>query len=563
MNTKICVLTALAACIGLLLTGFSAGLVESSVILSSSGVVQQTSTGTYSYIISVSGSNYQMTDGTTGQIVFQSTNSSQVFSNVVGNCSVGSSIDVETGVYTVSTMWLIQGVNGITVNFGGGAELVAGNSLNAPVLFINANCIVINGIVINGNAANQVAEISGDIFTSPNGIFIGGSNNEVNNALIYDCRQFGVDIWGTVHNGVINSKIYDCGWNGITIGEVNDYAINNEVYGCGDVGITTGGMGTQITGNYVHDMNGTSGYNNAHWGIGVEGGSNDLITQNTIQNCGTGIWNSGFNNCTISNNVITGGGRTTPQYGINLEAGSEYNSVTDNHVTGMYCNSTTYNGGIGIRLEGATFNFISGNILSQCGSIGIYLDSTSNNNTVSLNTASDQLAGNYFGSAYTGIGIDIAGSKNYISQNQAFDDRSGAARTQNYGIAMESGALNNILIGNNVYNNINHNIIDTNVPENTMINNTGYNPVGYIASPISGSTAYLVDSGSNSTWISGRVYTNSGSPKVLNISGGTVSTVAQNGVTLFTMTGCTVTLQPDDTFSVTFSTAPTINVIGQ
>ena len=114
-----------------------------------------------------------------------------------------------------------------------------------------------------------------------------------------------------------------------------------------------------------------------------------------------------------------------------------------------------------------------------------------------------------------------------------------------------------------MYNNLNRQIIDTNVPENTMINNTGYNPVGAIASPISGSTAYLVDSGSSSTWISGRVYTNTGSPKVLNISAGTVSVVAQNGVTLFTATDCTVTLQPKDTFSVTFNTTPTINVTGQ
>ena len=114
-----------------------------------------------------------------------------------------------------------------------------------------------------------------------------------------------------------------------------------------------------------------------------------------------------------------------------------------------------------------------------------------------------------------------------------------------------------------MYNNYWINIYDSNVPENTMTNNIGYNPVGYIENPISGNTAYLVDSGSNSTWTSGKVYTNSGSPKIMNISAGIVSVVEQNGVILFTMTNCTVTLQPEDTFKIIFSITPTIMVTGQ
>ena len=555
---------------------FSAGLLQTHVTLSSSGVIQQTPTETYTYIISVSDSNYQMKDGITGQIVFQSTNSSQVFSNVVGNCSVGSSIDVESGVYAVNTMWTMIHVNNVTMNFENGAELVAGNGLDSSVLMLyESNNNLINGITINGNAANQVLVPSGAVFTSPNGITILGSNNKVDNALIFNCRQVGVEIWGTgvlgtaVHSGVVNSLIYDCGWNGITIGDVNDYVINNEIYGCGDVGVSTYGVSTLITGNYIHDMNGTTGFNNANWGIGVEGGDSHVITQNTIQDCSVGITNSGFNNCTISENTITNVGYVSVnplwlgggEYGISLSG--KYNIVADNQVTGMHSNIPEYLGGIGIYLSSATFNLISGNIISQCGSGGIFLDGVSNNNTVSLNMAFDTLAGQYYDQVYGASGIEAKGSNNYISQNQCFDTRSGAARTQQYGIAMDPGAHNNILIGNNVHNNLNGQITDTNVPENIMINNTGYNPVGPIASPIAGNTAYLVDSGSNSTWISGMVYTNTGSPKVLNISGGTVSVVAQNGVTLFMATGCTVALQPGDTFSVTFSTAPSINVSGQ
>ena len=93
MKTKIYMLTALATCIGLLLTGFPAdGQLETSVTLSFSGVVQQTSTETYTYIISVSGSNYQMKDGTTGQIIYQSTNATQVINDAIGNLTQGGAV---------------------------------------------------------------------------------------------------------------------------------------------------------------------------------------------------------------------------------------------------------------------------------------------------------------------------------------------------------------------------------------------------------------------------------------------------------------------------------------
>ena len=547
-----------------LLAGVSAASLSYSQSISFYGTIMNptptpTPTGPYSYIISVSGSNYQMTDGTTGQIVFQSTNSSQVFSNVVGNCSAGGSIDVKSGVYTVTATWLISGVNGITLNFENGAKLVAGNGLNSDVLWLsNSNNDLINGITIDGNAANQ-APLSGK------GITIAGSNDEVNNALIYDCSDFGVQTyrWAhsgsgyiqvtPTHSGVINSKIYNCGSNGVTFvnGSISCYLINSEIYGCSDVGASTCGVGTLITGNYIHDLNGTTGSGgNAKWGIAVEAGYNDVITGNTVLNCSVGI-HVNQNNCTISDNTIS-----NSTFGIELngkEEGCSYNTVEDNYV-GLA-------GSVGIFLTGATFNAIIGNHVSQSAYGGISVDGTSNNNTLSLNVAYD----NGRLTDYSQVGIQILGSSNYISQNQAFDDRSGASRTQKYGISVypDYSPTGNVLIGNNVYNNIYANIYDSNVPESTMINNIGYNPVGPIASPISGSTAYLVDSGSNSTWISGMVYTNTGSPKVLNISAGTVSVVAQNGVTLFTATGCTVTLQPGDTFSVTFSTAPTIKVTGQ
>ena len=233
-----------------------------------------------------------MVNGTTGQIVFQSTNSSQVFSNAVRNCSLGGSIDVETGTYTVNTLWWMYKANGITLNFDNGATLVAGNGIDTSVLALfNSNNDIINGITINGNAANQV--INGPTKSpinpggqtvspaNPDGVYIGGSNDKISNAIIYDCREMGVTICAdgfyvanAVHSGVENSQLYDCGWNGFSatggLCDQNCYCLNNQIWGCGDVGASTYGVGTQIMGNYVHDLNGTTGGGgNAEWGIAV------------------------------------------------------------------------------------------------------------------------------------------------------------------------------------------------------------------------------------------------------------------------------------------------------
>lgn len=509
-----------------------------------------TPTGTYSYIISVSGSDYLMANGTTGQVLFQSPVSSQVFSNVVGNCSVGSSIEVGSGVYTVTSSWSMANINNVTVDFEDGAKLIAANSLNDPVLLLNNadNCTV-TGVTIDGNAVNQLAYPAVLYPHFPEGIMIVGSNNLITSAYIYDVRMLGVDIRGN-DDGTTNSKIYTCGWNGWSVADnyTGCYCEKNEIAYCSDVGADSYGIGTLIKNNYIHDMNGTTGAelpgSSAHYAIALEAWSlsdypyNNTVTGNTVDNSLYGIVvnTSSFpvpmNGNTISSNVFDN--CSNP-----VILGSSYNIVDANQIA----NCSTGNNAIYLTLD-ASFNTISGNTISQ-NTYGIELTGGCPNNTISLNDIS--------GSGYAGV--EVGSNNNYISQNQI------SQRT--IGIIVDSGVLGNVLIGNNIAGATDP-IYDQNIPQSAIIANIGYNPVGSIIDPIAGNTAYLVDpmygAGSNSTWISGVVYTNSGSSKVLNIFGGTVSVVAQNGVTLFTATNCTVTLQPDDTFSVTFSAAPTINV---
>ena len=514
----------------------------------SSGFVQQATPppplGKYSYIMSVSGSNYHMIDGATGQLVFQSASSSQVFSNVVGNCSVGSSVYVESGLYVVNTMWTMLDVNNVTLNFEAGAQLIAGNGLDTSVLMIGepyypSNNITVNGITINGNAANQVITYSnswneGEVVQYPNGLGVSGSNDKIIDAKITNCRVMGVSFFWTAsggqftyetNDGITNSQIYNCGWNGITFYgspvSTNFYLTDSTIWGCSDVGVSlTGGVNISVSGNYVYDMSGTTGSENSEVAIAIEGGGDDTITNNTIYDSCIGISNSGWSNNLIANNTIS----VSSSYYVSYGSGGSLSSnnpviyhetwgivssgcndlISDNTVTGMLANATSgyYNtGGDGLWLAGEKSSYISNNTISQCQGYAVYANS--------------------------GQGVSIG---NILTENTIFDDIYG--------------------------------IYDNNVPENTFIANTGYNPVGSISNPISGGTTYLVDSGSNSVWTSGMTYTNSGSPKTLDITGGAVSAVTQNGVTLFTATDCSVTLQPGDTFSVTFSIEPTINVIG-
>jgi hypothetical protein len=381
--------------------------------------------------MSVSGANYEMTDGTTGQIVFQSTSSSQVFSNVVGNCSAGSSIYVESGTYTVDSMWTMLNVNDVTMNFESGAVLVAANGLDTSVLMIGepnhpSNNIQVNGITINGNAANQVitnTQIDYALVTGyPDGIIIAGSNDQIANANIYNCRIMGVGIlwtsdYGSLtynsNDGIKNSNIYDCGWNGVIFyGGNANYLIDSQIYGCSDVGVScTGGSGNVVTGNYIHDMNGNTGSENCESAISIEGGDSDLITNNTIYNACIGISNSGWDNCIIAYNTISCspsydapfgyGGSWAPNnpyvagetWGIELTGSN--NTIIDNTITGMLANATSgyYNtGGDGIWLAGENSSYISGNIISQCQGYAIYAnsgDGVSINNTLIGNTFSD------------------------------------------------------------------------------------------------------------------------------------------------------------------------------
>jgi len=385
LKAEVYVLITLLVCGGLLLAVTSASPTESSATVSSSGIVQQPPIETYSHIIRISGSNYIVENGGTGQIEYQSTNAVQAINN---GLSRGGSILVRTGSYPInSRVQTTQGVNNGRLVFEAGAKFVLGNGVNAPVMFITGvDGWLIQNPEIDGNAANNQA------LTDTNGIYIHNSRNcRVDGAYIYNCRIFGFYVQNNCANcGITNSTVTNCGWNCITLSDsTGSYAINNDVSHCGDVGITTYSYSSVVQDNYVHDIDGTTGDVNTHWGIGVEGGDHSTITGNNVTNADYGI-------------VVHNSGNT---------AGGTCNAITitSNRFQNIFV--------AGIEIHSSD-NVISGNqVIDWSGSknaitveLGVSGPNTANNNQIMGNTLSSRYAN------ANGIGIR-SGVVNTLIQN--------------------------------------------------------------------------------------------------------------------------------------------------
>jgi hypothetical protein len=101
---------------------------------------------------------------------------------------------------------------------------------------------------------------------------------------------------------------------------------------------------------------------------------------------------------------------------------------------------------------------------------------------------------------------------------------------------------------------------DMGTPDGTYIGFSG-SPVGVISSPIY--STYLLDFGGTGNVANATTYTCCGSTKTIYITGGTVSSVKVDGTTVRTATGCEVVVPMYHTFSVTWSSSPTIVVVGE
>ena len=328
---------------------------------------------TYDYYINKSGATYQALDSGRN-IIAGSSSSSAIINYLLGASGVaasGSDIDVEAAAYTADATWHIY-INSVYLYFETGAVVSATTNLNTPVIWVHSNNVIINHATIDGNAAIQTFTGSERI----DGVVWSGANGLLEYSSVYDLRCFGVSIDGSGDNtGVMNCYIADFGWNGIACYDTsNNYFVNNEVAYGGDVGINSYGVNTKITGNYVHDMNGTTGSNNAHIGIGCEddtytttggtgGGNYLLIANNTVVNVNSGVTVSSWSVVNINYVMISGNTLINCDLGYlgAIIIDSDYDILSYNTIT-------TASIGINIKVFGATssYNTVYGNTFTSC-----------------------------------------------------------------------------------------------------------------------------------------------------------------------------------------------------
>jgi len=513
-------------------------------------------------------------------------------------------------------------VSGIEL-YGEGTStiLTAGPNTNGIVLGVmNVNGWYIHDLQINGNRAQQSASGNGSGATSGLvGIDLFNSNNDtIQHCYVHDDKTYGIYVFGT-HDSILNNYVEYGVSNGIMVAGGSNYLIQGNIEsGSSDVGIDVWGApltsgswplgpasNVIVIGNTVLNSN----YGQDPWdqntGIGIclgDGGAANhvVVSDNVVYNAVIGIdTEPGSSQTNYDVQILNNNINDTSSYGIQAY-GPTASLAIENNVIDNSASS-------GIFLYQATDVTVSGNHFINIINYGIY-DTTPNvliqdnhfdgglgsgnygvsSEGVYTNAAYTSIIGNTFVGAYRSYAaiefdsdanyghisgntisptsnrgcIMLAGTNNEASDNQVY----GAT----VGVEVSSTASGSIVSGNDL-------VGDTypvsgagncyssgavTAASVVLENNVGYNPVKRITTPISGST--LVDSGSSSTWVSATVYTNWQSPKILYVSGGTVTVIAADGVTLYTAaTTCTITLQPGDTFEVTFTVAPTIIVFGQ
>ena len=390
-------------------------------------------------------------------------------------------------------------------------------------IFIEAGTYIISATVGTSSASNGNVELYGqgnatilEAATNLNSNVIGVSN--ANGWYVHDLQVNGnranhgavngISFYPDSSNDVVkHTYVHDDLYQGIDLSGTNDKALDNLV-------VNSNANGMQVYGgsNYLIEdniINGASDVGISISGISATQGISDVVCEgNTILNVDLGVSPYGVNS---GDGIITGDNGIA---GGNITVANNYIDVA---YVGMWISETQ-----GLIVSGNTI------IPTQTGKwdVGIAIGESDDEPTESAIIKS-----NLISSASIGIYIySTATSTVQFLDNTITSIASGGAP-----IVTHSAPV----------------IIEGNV---------GYNPVGPVSSPLSGST--IVDSGSSNVWTSGTTYTNWESPKALSISGGTVTAIKVNGQALSPTTS-TITLQPGDTFSITFSSTPTIKVSGQ
>lgn len=240
----------------------------------------------------------------------------------------------------------------------------------------------------------------------------------------------------------------------------------------------------------------------------------------------------------------------------------DFGIVASSNVQGVYCNHCSFAGQNGVVVPGGAAGTIADISVtnSQCNVT---------NACVLANSTLDNLffSGNEVFMPNTGaFGLDLAEFGGGIITGNMFQGSGGAFGTAVYlgtvvspfatiisnnnffttalGINLTSGSSFNTVQGNTFLSNTAN--ITNNATATSIVNNLAYNPVGV--------TSGVFGTSSTAAYVSGA------SPETHYLTGGTVTAVkvpATTGTAVCTATPCTIDMGPNETFSVTYSGAPT------
>ncbi|CAD6491419.1 MAG: Cell surface glycoprotein [Candidatus Argoarchaeum ethanivorans] len=176
-----------------------------------------------------------------------------------------------------------------------------------------------------------------------------------------------------------------------------------------------------------------------------------FTVENATEYPKAGIYLNGRQHCSISSNNASNN-----YYGIYLYSSSNNNTLTNNTASNNY---------YGIRLYQSSNNNTLTNNTASNNDYGIYLEYSSNNNTLTNNNASSNSYGIWLQSSSNNtLTNNTANSNNYYgicldsSSNNTLTENT--ASNSNYGIYLDSSS-NNLLYHNNLINNTNNNAYDT------------------------------------------------------------------------------------------------------
>jgi parallel beta-helix repeat protein len=514
----------------------------------------------YTFTVYIDPNNSSLYDGkaANGTICWSSTNASQVINNAVNNGSTFA----RDGLYDITNPIIIT-KNGTSLT---------GNSWNTnlqrdpamwdSIIWVGCNSTSLSTECRVDNVFISTLQLDGNL-----GAGIGGST----------VNEKGI----CFHSGAVTGKT----WANLTLFGYNNTAHNVWAHHCSAEGIS-----------FDYQINARALYckaENNSW----PGTFADMAIY--------------FSRSCFVESCITSSG----YYGYNFD-GLEYSQITNC----VSMNHPLTVSGFGLHMFTTTSTYpAQGNIVNAFKSVGDYIPFDIASSIAGVSNGNDTIENSMFLNAGTtsyltrvnictvqsnqfiqgnGTGLTLWGSwENNVQGNTFYDESattgSGCYDIKIFCINQEFNSTGNTIKNNKCYSDITNkpsnciyigdtnssgNFIEENDFENftspisdaalnstRISNNAGYNPKGKISSPISGNGgAFFCDAGNNATFVSTTVYNNTESPKVLYMSGGTVTVVAVDGMTLYTTAGSyTIYLGYGDTLSITFSSAPTITVYGE